>query len=57
MFLAVSSQGVLPSPPSPVVSQTCYSHLTGLNSPGHSAPHSLDCRSVSGFGVGTSRIL
>lgn len=51
MFLAVSSQGVLPSQWS-VVSQTCYSPLTG-----HSAPHSLGFGGVNGFVVDTSRIL
>lgn len=57
VLLPVSSQGVLPAPRWPVVSQMCYSYVTDLNSPQHSAPHSMGFGSVDEFGIDTSRIL
>lgn len=57
MLLPVSSQGVLPAPRWPAVSETGYSYVTDLKSPQRSAPHSMGFGSVDGFGIDTSRIL
>lgn len=38
MLLPVSSQGVLPAPQWPVMSQTCYSHETGSEQPWAQCP-------------------